>query len=243
MAVSKPGLADEAASDPSHACDRAATRAEADWHLPTGLLAAIGVVESGRTGLGSKLPVAWPWAVNAAGRGLYLSSKDAAVATVRAFQAAGLQVIDVGCFQVDLFYHPDAFATLDSAFDPEANAQAAASILARSRLSGSSWQTAVALYHSASSALGGRYLRLVQAAWPWASARSRLSLNASYVVLLSPTAEQVQVVIPADPTPRPMPGLPKVFERDASSGVLQWTATARTDLPAILVPRRSISGR
>jgi hypothetical protein len=29
----------------------------------------------------------------------------------------GIEVIDVGCMQVDLYYHPDAFA-LDAAFDP-----------------------------------------------------------------------------------------------------------------------------
>ena len=36
-----------------------------------------------------------------------------------------MKVIDVGCFQVDLFYHPYAFTSLEEAFDPDANARAA----------------------------------------------------------------------------------------------------------------------
>ena len=107
-------------------------------HLPAGLLAAIGTVESGRGGLGSMQRVAWPWSINAGGRGLYVPSKAAAVMTVRSLQAAGLRTIDVGCFQVDLFYHPEAFATLDAAFDPETNSRAAARILTQSRFGGGS---------------------------------------------------------------------------------------------------------
>jgi hypothetical protein len=131
-----PALSEDASNDPLRACDRAAARAEAEWHLPAGLLAAIGIVESGRGGLGSALPVAWPWSINASGNAFYLSSMPAAIAAVRTLQAAGWKAIDVGCFQVDLLYHPEAFAAIETAFDPETNAQAAARILTLSRFSG-----------------------------------------------------------------------------------------------------------
>ena len=229
-------MADEAAVDPSHACDRAAKRAEAKWHLPPGLLAAIGVVESGRGGLGSALPVAWPWTINAGGRGLSLSSKEVAVAAVRAFQMAGVQMIDIGCFQVDLFFHPQAFATLDAAFDPDANADAAARILTRSHL-GSSWQTAVALYHSAVPARGRQYLRHVELTWPQAAKRSELS-NAGYVALLSPAAQLVHVIVPSDVGTQQMASLPRVVEPQKSSSVVQWSGEQRQDLPIVLLPAR-----
>ena len=45
-----------------------------------------------------------PWTINAD-----QPSKAAAVGMVRAMQLRGVRVIDVGCFQVDLFYHPYAF--------------------------------------------------------------------------------------------------------------------------------------
>src|SRR5262249_24296484 len=87
---------------PFTACNRAAADGEGRWHLPPGLLAGIGAVESGRVAPDSKLPMAWPWSINFGGRGMFLPSKDAAIATVRTLQAAGWRAIDVGCFQVDL---------------------------------------------------------------------------------------------------------------------------------------------
>ena len=109
-------------------------RAERDWHLPAGLLAAIGMVESGRHATAGVFPIIWPWTLNAEGRGFYQPSKAAAVGMVRALQLRGVRVIDVGCFQVDLFYHPTAFASLEEAFDPDANARAAVRILSLGRL-------------------------------------------------------------------------------------------------------------
>jgi hypothetical protein len=170
------------------------------------------VVESGRSGLGSTLPVSWPWTVNAGGRGFYLPSKEAAIAVVHAFQEAGVRVIDLGCFQVNVFFHPAAFATLDAAFDPEANAQAAARILARSGQSGWSWEAAVALYHSSSGARGQQYLREVQAVWPVAAARSQAIVDTGYVVFLSPAAESVRIIIPSSNPTQPIPGMPRVIE-------------------------------
>jgi len=235
-ALPVPGFADDATGDPRQECDRAATRAEAEWHLPAGLLAAIGVVESGRSDLGSTLPVPWPWTINAGGQGQYLSSKSAAVAAARALQMEGVQTIDVGCFQVDVFFHPEAFATLDEAFDPAANAQAAARILTRTRQSGSSWETAVAFYYSASPARGQDYLQRVQTVWPQAQARSALGLADNYVVFLSPAPDQVRVVVPFGPAAQPVAGMPRVLEPQVSSNVLQWTATPRENLPVVLLP-------
>ncbi len=235
LAFASAAWADDASNDPLHACDRAAVRAEAEWHLPAGLLSAIGVVESGRLGLGSALPVAWPWSINADGRGAYLSSKAAAIAAVRALQQAGRQAIDIGCFQVDLLYHPRAFATLEAAFDPGANARAAARILALGRFNGGSWDTAIALYHSASPVRGAVYLRQVQAAWPWARTRG-MAADDAYAVLLSPAARQVRVVTAADAPVPQAAGLPRLVGPDTATAVLQWTATPQRSLPVVLMP-------
>jgi hypothetical protein len=242
--LSTPSSADDAMADPSHACDRAAERAQREWNLPAGLLAAIGVIESGRGDLGSTLPRAWPWTVNAAGRGLTLTNKEAAIAAVRASQASGVRVIDVGCFQVDLFFHPEAFASLEAAFNPETNADAAARILTRSRLSGGSWEGAIALYHSASATLGQHYLRQVQAVWPLANARSAASVQAGYVVLLSRAAEQVRIGVPwRELSEQTRTDLPRVLGPQMLSGVVQWAAEPRQDLPVVLSPVRSDAHR
>jgi len=136
-------------ADATLACGAAATRAERDWHLPSGLLAAIGTIESGRRAPTGLVPTIWPWTINAEGRGFYQPSKAAAIDMVRILLLRGARLIDVGCFQVDLFYHPYAFANLEAAFDPDANAGAAARILSLGRLGSTGWDGAIAAYHSA----------------------------------------------------------------------------------------------
>lgn len=241
LALARPAPADEAWTDPLAACDRAALAAEAEWHLPSGLLSAIGIVESGRSGLGRLRPVAWPWSVTADGRDLYPPGRPAAVAAVRALQAAGARYIDVGCFQIDLLYHPEAFASLEAAFDPAANAQAAARLLSRARLASGSWEAAIALYHSATPMRGARYLQQVQAAWPWARARSA-SIAAGgpdgFVPLLSQEAGLVRVIAGGDP-PAPdeeAAGLPRLLgPRDAGDAV-QRLAPPPEELPEVIAP-------
>jgi len=220
------------ADDPLHACDRAASRAESEWHLPERVLSAIGIVESGRRDVGAGGPMPWPWTINADGRGYFFSSKEEAVSVVRAMQALGRRLIDVGCFQVDLFYHPEAFASLEEAFDPEVNARAAARILTQSRMNSASWDTAIALYHSASPILGGQYLRQVQSVWPLARSRPP-EVELVYAVLLSDAAKQVRVLTPADAA-SPPPGLPRVVTPQTASGVMQWTSQPAAGLPVVV---------
>src|SRR5271163_3274407 len=129
-----PALADTltAFSDSPGAACRQAIAAAAHAHaVPGPLLAAIGRVESGRRDpqTGAWLP--WPWTVDADGQGSFYDTKAQAVAAVRALQAEGARSIDVGCMQVSLLHHPDAFASLDQAFDPVANAEYAAGFLRR----------------------------------------------------------------------------------------------------------------
>ena len=81
-------------------------------------------------------------------------------------QARGIQSIDVGCMQVNLMHHPDAFPSLDMAFDPQANAAYAARFLKELYAQTGDWTKATALYHSATPELGAEYQRKVLAVWP-----------------------------------------------------------------------------
>jgi hypothetical protein len=99
----------------------------------------------------------WPWTIDADGMGLFLDSKAAAVAWV-VQQTSRHRYIDVGCMQVDLAMHPKAFASLEQAFDPMANADYAARYLsALYREAGGNWDVAVGLYHSHSPSLAAAY--------------------------------------------------------------------------------------
>ena len=145
-------------------CAQAAAVAEARAGIPAGLLLAIGVVESGRTNAaGVRAP--WPFAIQSDGVGRFLANAEDAVAAVQALQVAGVQSIDVGCFQINLLHHPNDFLDLASGFDPLANAFAAARFLASLRNELGAWEPAVAAYHSRTEALGTPYRDLVLAAW------------------------------------------------------------------------------
>ncbi len=144
-------------------CAAAAAAAEQRFGIPNGLLLAIGHVETGRSGPGGAAP--WPWSINAAGQDQILASLPEAVAAVRARQAGGVASIDVGCFQVNLMYHPAAFASMEEAFDPVANATYAAAFLASLHTRTGGWQAAVAAYHSATPARGLPYRDRVLADW------------------------------------------------------------------------------
>ena len=63
-------------------------------------------------------------------------------------------------------HHPDAFASLDQAFDPAANAAYAARFLRQLYGQAGAWPKAVAAYHSATPALAVPYAQKVMAVWP-----------------------------------------------------------------------------
>ena len=111
--------------------------------------------------------------MNAEGQGFFYDTKAEAVAAVRGMQARGVRSIDVGCMQVNLMHHPDAFASLDVAFDPQANAAYAARFLKELYAQTGDWTKAAALYHSATPDLGADYQRKVLAVWPEEHAAGR----------------------------------------------------------------------
>ncbi len=158
------GTADPTA-DPLNVCERAGAATEQASGLPPGLLLAIGRVESGRWDSGRGRVTAWPWTINAGGKGLYFATKDDAARTVRDLLNGGTRSIDVGCFQINLLWHPTAFANLEQAFDPDANAAYAARFLLALFSQTGSWEGAVEAYHSADPALGFAYRQQVFSSW------------------------------------------------------------------------------
>lgn len=149
----------------SFLCRSAIASAEYTEHLPPHLLDAIARVESGRPDPETGLLHPWPWTINAAGEGLFYDSKTQAIAAVQAFRARGVTSIDVGCMQVNLMIHPDAFASLDQAFDPPTNARWAARFLNRLQATAANWTVATGRYHSPTPEIAGDYQRRVMVEW------------------------------------------------------------------------------
>jgi len=172
MLAAAPARADRLAppalrmSTPGEACRTAIANAEKAARIPPALLAAIGRVESGRFDPANNRTNPWPWSINAEGKPGVFETRDQAIAAVRALQAQGVRSIDVGCMQVNLMHHPNAFGSLEQAFDPVTNASYAARFLTQLRDQTGTWEMATARYHSATPEFGDAYQRKVAAVHP-----------------------------------------------------------------------------
>ncbi len=175
---------------PSALCRAAILQAERAAKVPDRLLEAIATVESGRRDPVSGAVYPWPWTINVEGVGHVYETKEAAIAAVTAFQAAGARSIDVGCLQVNLMYHPNAFASLGQAFDPATNAEYGAHFLLQLFGQTNAWPRAVAAYHSATPGIGSEYARKVIEAWgvPQAPVGSQLVTTPGFAATSAPAS-------------------------------------------------------
>lgn len=146
-------------------CGIAVEKAEKVNRLPTRLLKAISLTETGRWHAKRQEIIAWPWTVYAEGRGRYLPNKAAAIEEVKTLKAKGVKNIDVGCMQVNLHFHPKAFESLEAAFDPSRNTKYAAELLASLRQRDRSWTKAIAYYHSKTKKFYIPYRQKVMKIW------------------------------------------------------------------------------
>jgi len=62
--------------------------------------------------------------------------------------AAGTRSIDIGCMQVNLLHHPDAFESVEAGFDPDTNVRYAVRYLKSLFARSGDWATATGQYHS-----------------------------------------------------------------------------------------------
>jgi hypothetical protein len=182
------------APDPGLVCRQAFRSVEREAGLPPGLLLAIGRVETGRTDRrGAFTP--WAWTLRANGRAEYLDTREEAVRRVTALRSAGVRVVDVGCVQVNLHYHDEAFPTVSRALDPMANARYAARFLKRLHDELGDWPAAVAAYHSRTPSRGQAYRDRVMAQWPGGPEAALVAMRSEPLPLPPPEAPPLRVEV------------------------------------------------
>ncbi len=164
LAQFSPALAQDGELGPDLACLRYLQSYERSMRIPQGLLTAISFVESGRKTEDGQL-VAWPWTINVNGQGRFFESKADAVTATRQLLDQGNRSVDVGCMQVNLRYHPNAFQSIEDAFDPALNVAYGAQFLASLHQLQGSWAKAVERYHSSEDGRREEYRERVLAFW------------------------------------------------------------------------------
>ena len=133
-------------------CRRAIEQAEIGSGLPPHMLGAIGHVESGRRDPVTGRVDPWPWDDQCRGARQFLRpARRTRSPSPGSCRRGGVRSFDVGCLQINMMHHPDAFASLEEAFDPGANARFAVKFLNELRDKTGSWETASAWYHSGQS--------------------------------------------------------------------------------------------
>jgi len=192
--------------DPWTACRRAILAEEPRAGVPPGLLLSIALVEAGRSDTRTGRFEPWPWSLNVEGEGRILPSHAAAVAEVAALQASGRRSIDIGCMQVNLLYHPGAFADPAAGLRPETNVRYAAAFLRSLFARTGSWPAAIANYHSGDPERGANYHRRVVMARlgrAWGSGGGSVPLTALAAAgLCAPGLKPVLVLKRHAPRPR-----------------------------------------
>lgn len=110
--------------------------------MPAGILYSVGLAETGRKGS------LQPYALNIEGKAVFAGSEAEALSTFTAARAAGKQLIDLGCMQINYLYHHTAFPSVSAMLDPHLNVDYAARFLAELHAEHQTWTMAVARYHA-----------------------------------------------------------------------------------------------
>lgn len=144
-------------------CAAAISQSEQNYHIKPGLLQTIASVESGKWSKTRQQRVAWPWTVQHNGHGRFYHSKEEAVNAVKSLQAQGITNIDVGCMQINLKYHGDAFNSIEDAMEPKHNVDYAAGYLkSLHEKNGENWQKTAMQYHSKNHSQGLIYKKRLE---------------------------------------------------------------------------------
>ncbi|MEK6733930.1 MAG: lytic transglycosylase domain-containing protein, partial [Pseudomonadota bacterium] len=94
----------------SNYCNNYFDHFEAKYQIPKHLLRSISIRETGRWFSKAKIYIPWPWSINQGGKSYYFSTKKEAVEKVRQMLKMGYTNIDIGCMQINLHHHQNAFS-------------------------------------------------------------------------------------------------------------------------------------
>lgn len=130
-----------AASPARAACIDHIFEAEKDAGIPSGLLLAVALVESGQS------ITTDAYAVNVNGSVHFASSPNAAAKYLRDPKGNLRKDVTAGCMQLSLEDHKAAFKPVEKIVDPKENVHYAARLLAQFRRVTGSWAAAVAKYN------------------------------------------------------------------------------------------------
>ncbi|MDQ0457001.1 transglycosylase SLT domain-containing protein [Rhizobium paknamense] len=130
------------ASAPAGSCEREIRIAAAKYGIPEGILYSVGLTETGRKGS------LQPFALNVEGKALFADNMGEAMQLFQKAKQGGAKLIDVGCMQINHYFHGEAFQSVEDMFEPHRNVDYAARFLLALHQRHETWTMAVARYHA-----------------------------------------------------------------------------------------------
>lgn len=101
------------ASAPAGSCEREIRIAAAKYGIPEGILYSVGLTETGRKGS------LQPFALNVEGKALFADNMGEAMQLFQKAKQGGAKLIDVGCMQINHYFHGEAFQSVEDMFEPQ----------------------------------------------------------------------------------------------------------------------------
>ncbi|WP_244491124.1 transglycosylase SLT domain-containing protein [Paramesorhizobium deserti] len=117
-------------------------KAAARYGVPIGILYAVGLTETGRK---NSLQ---PYAMNIEGKAEFYPTAAAALSRFEQARRQGARLIDLGCMQINHYFHGKAFPSVAQMLAPSTNVDYAARFLKQLRAREGNWTLAVARYHA-----------------------------------------------------------------------------------------------
>lgn len=124
------------------ACENQIMAAAQKYGIPAGILYSVGLTETGRKGS------LHPHALNIEGKAIYANSSRHALDIFQNARANNKKLIDLGCMQINHYYHRGEFNSVAEMLDPKKNVEYAAKFLSRLKQRHQTWTMAVARYHA-----------------------------------------------------------------------------------------------
>ena len=123
-------------------CEKQMSVVSKKYDVPLGILYAIGLTE---TGYKKTLN---PFALNIAGKSFFPKTENEAMQKFNEARSRGETQIDMGCMQINHYYHSGKFKSARQMLNPQKNVEYAALFLKALYKREGSWTLAAARYHA-----------------------------------------------------------------------------------------------
>ena len=161
-------------------------KTEQKLNIPKNLLLSIALTESGRNIKGDFVP--WPWSINTRGKGLFFKNRDELYLYAKQNLDSKILNFDVGCMQINYYYHGKKFKNLYEMTNPLINITWAGKFLIDLNKKHKSWKEAISRYHSSTIWRKKKYFSKVMNNWAYVREK-----NTSNIALVNENNNQNKI--------------------------------------------------